>query len=199
MIVPLILLLVGCAGLLAALIQPGLSDLLMLALPWVLASLFLLVQAYFRDRARGARKWIVVDGSNVMHWKDGTPHFATVREVVERLQSLGHTPFVVFDANAGYKIADSYKHDFAFGRLLALPADRVMVVPKGTPADPTILAAARNLGAKIVSNDRYRDWADTYPEVQQPGHLIRGGYRLDQLWLDLDDDANLRKGRASNS
>jgi hypothetical protein len=53
----------------------------------------------------------------------------------------------VFDANAGYKLLGKYKHDDAFGRLLGLPADRVMVVGKGKPADPTILRAARELWA----------------------------------------------------
>jgi hypothetical protein len=189
MIVPLILLLIGCAGTLVALTQPGLSDLLMLGAPWVLASLFLLVQAYLRARTQVAQHWIVVDGSNVMHWKEGRADMATTRAVTDRLKSLGYTPLVVFDANAGYKIAGSYKHDFALGRMLGLPANQVMVVPKGRPADPTILAAARDLGASVVSNDRYRDWAETYAEVKDPGFLIQGGYRTGQLWLDLGDKA----------
>ena len=48
------------------------------------------------------------------------------------------------------------------------------------------VAAARDLGARIVSNDRYRDWAADHPEVATPGHLVRGGYREGALWLDLD-------------
>jgi len=63
MFVPLILLLTGCAGAVVALTYPDLSDLLMLAVPWVLASLFLLVQAYRRGRPKAAPRWIVVDGS----------------------------------------------------------------------------------------------------------------------------------------
>jgi hypothetical protein len=59
------------------------------------------------------------------------------------------------------------------------------VVNKGNPADPTILAAARDLKARIVSNDRYRDWTESHPEVAKPGHVIRGGYRDGNLWLDL--------------
>ena len=35
-----------------------------------------------------------------------------------------------------------------------------------------------------VTNDRFRDWADVHPEVREPGHLIRGGYRDGVLWLD---------------
>ena len=64
-----------------------------------------------------------------------------------------------------------------------------MVVNKGTPADATILAAARDLGARIVSNDRYRDWLDQHPEVDRPGALIRGGFEDGALWLALEDAA----------
>ncbi|EEW26149.1 NYN domain-containing protein [Rhodobacter ferrooxidans] len=204
MIVPFILLLAALAGIVAALALPGMSDLLLLAGPCALASLILLLQGWLRrpakapEKPRAARKpsirsrqpanaapkWIVIDGSNVMHWKDEVPQIGTVQEVVKHLTGLGYAPGVVFDANAGYKITGSYQHDGALGRLLGLPEERVMVVAKGTPADPTILAAARDLGARVVSNDRYRDWAETYPEVLTPGHVLRGGYRDGKLWLD---------------
>lgn len=64
---------------------------------------------------------------------------------------------------------------------------QIVVVPKGTQADSHILTAARGLGARIVTNDRFRDWADMFPEVHDKGHLIRGGYRDGVLWLDLVD------------
>lgn len=140
-----------------------------------------------RREARAPLVHVVVDGSNVMHWKDGTPSLDTLREVLGHLTGLGFTPDVVFDANAGYKIAERHHDDRAFSQMLGLPRDRVMVVAKGTPADPVILAAARDMGARIVTNDRYRDWAETHPEVQTPGHLIRGGYRDGRLWLDLPE------------
>ena len=120
-----------------------------------------------------------------MHWKDNVPQIESVRAVLAQLTAAGYAPGVVFDANAGYKLMGSYKHDHAFGKLLGLPQDRVIVVAKGTPADPVILASARELGARIVSNDRFRDWADTHPEVSVPGHVIAGGYRDGQVWLDM--------------
>ncbi len=165
-----------------------------------LASLLLLARAYFGGKAavwparkalrarifRGDKpRWVVIDGSNVMQWKDGTPQIEAVRDVISRLTALGYAPGVVFDANAGHKLMGRYRHDHAFGKLLGLPHDRVMVVAKGTPADPAILAAARDLGAHIVTNDRFRDWAETHPEIAKPGHLIKGGYRDGQVWLDV--------------
>jgi hypothetical protein len=191
MIVPLILFLFSLAGIAASLTQPGVSDLILLATPCALASLFLLARAFSRrtkGRDQPPQKMIVIDGSNVMHWKDGTPQIDSLREVVQHLTSLGFAPGVVFDANAGHLTTGKYQHHGAMGKLLGLPEDRVMVVHKGTPADPTILAAARDLGARIVTNDRYLDWADAHPEVREPGHLIRGGFRAGQVWLNLDED-----------
>lgn len=202
MIVPLLFFLGSGLGLGLALALPGFGDYVMLAGPMAVASLWLVVRAYGRRndsarsedrhiirprRARGKikPKWIVIDGSNVMHWKDGTPQIDAVRQVIIKLTNEGYTPGVVFDANAGHKLLGRYQHDYAFGKLLGLPQDRVMVVNKGEPADPTILAAARDLRARIVTNDRYRDWTESHPEIATPGHLIRGGYRDGQLWLDM--------------
>jgi Zc3h12a-like Ribonuclease NYN domain len=182
MIAPLILVLTALSGTIAALTLPGQSDYLLLTAPCLIASLCLLLRAILR---RKPQNFIIIDGSNVMHWKDGTPQVDVLRDVIQHLTTLGFTPGVIFDANAGHKLAGRYQHDAAMGVRLGLPEDRIIVVPKGTPADPTILAAARDLGARIVTNDRYRDWAEAHPEITTPGHLIRGGYRDGHLWLDM--------------
>ncbi|NUB42947.1 hypothetical protein GEU84_000990 [Fertoebacter nigrum] len=185
MMVPLILLLLSLAGVAWAVLLPGLADLLLLAVPCALASLFLLLRSA-RGRVARAPRWVVIDGSNVMHWQDGTPRIATVRAVVDHLKAQGYSPGVVFDANAGHLTSGRYQHDGALAAQLGLPADRVMVVGKGTQADPVLLAAARDLGARIVSNDRFRDWAGTHPEVREPGHLIRGHFHAGALVLELE-------------
>jgi hypothetical protein len=181
-----ILFLASVAATAATLMLSGPSEVLVLAASSVLASLILLAAGFRRRRHRKAPKWVVVDGSNVMHWKDGTPRIDTVREVVDHLETRGFTPGVVFDANAGYKLDGSYHHHHEMARSLGLPEDRVMVVHKGTPADATILLAARDLGARVVSNDQFRDWTEAYPEVREPEHLIKGGYRRGKLWLALE-------------
>jgi hypothetical protein len=183
MVAPLILLLLSLAGVAAALTLPQFSDLILLAGPAAFASLLLLLLAY--RALLGRKTWVVIDGSNVMHWKDRAADIGTLREVLLSLGEQGLHPKVIFDANAGYKLAGRYQHDQTFSRQLGLTRGQVKVVPKGTPADPLILAAARDLGARVVTNDRYCDWAETYPEVAKPGHLIRGGYRNGELWLDL--------------
>ncbi|MCF1707862.1 hypothetical protein L0V05_03420 [Tabrizicola sp. J26] len=186
MVVPVVLLLLSLAGVGIALTLPDLSALLILAGPCAIGAAILVLWAAWPNVAPPDPVWIVVDGSNVMYWKDNAPRLETVQEVLLRLKALGFSPGVVFDANAGYLLTGRYMHHEPFSRLLDLPEDRVMVVSKGTVADMVVLAAARDLGARIVSNDRYRDWAEQHPEIADPGRIVRGGYREGALWLDLD-------------
>ena len=204
MIVPLILFIASLTGIGAALALPELSDAILIAAPAALASLLLLLWEVRGGRTtrhkinlpsrrprrsvieRERPKHIVVDGSNVMHWKVGTAQIETVRAVVDHLKQRGFTPGVVFDANAGHILTGKYQHHGAMGRLLGLSEEGIMVVDKGTPADPTILAAAKDLKARIVTNDRYRDWVADYPEILVKGQLVRGGYSAGALWLDLE-------------
>jgi hypothetical protein len=130
------------------------------------------------------RNWILVDGSNVMHWEDNTPQIEPVRRVVTALKAEGLVPGVVFDANAGWKLVGRYLGEREFSQLLDLPQDQVLVVPKGSPADPWLLTTARDFGARIVTNDRFRDWADAHPEVGNPGFLVHGGLTGKDVWLD---------------
>ena len=65
-----------------------LSDLMLLAILSGVASLFVLFlprrdgKAFTRPKARDPRDWVVVDGSNVLHWHEGTPKLATLVEVL---------------------------------------------------------------------------------------------------------------------
>ena len=167
--------LISVTASLAALATSVSDDLLLLSVPWAIASVVMIDNA-LRDDSLTWERGPGADGSNVMHWKDDSPNIQTVREVLDELTARGFSPGVVFDANAGYKIADRYLNERALARLLKFPSDRVHVVPKGEPADPFILRAANGLGARVVTNDRYRDWIDAYPEVRRPGFLIKGRY-----------------------
>ncbi|MCL1627549.1 MULTISPECIES: NYN domain-containing protein [Roseinatronobacter] len=134
--------------------------------------------------AKGAR-FILVDGSNVMHWRDNTPDIEPVREVIASLKAQGFTPGVVFDANAGYKLEGRYRNHYKLARRIGLPHEQVMVVPRGEPADPMILRVARDYGGRVLSQDRFRDWEAEFPELRRPDFRVRGGYDRGKLWLDL--------------
>ena len=183
----LVILTVSCAGLLVGLLVPGFLDLLLLAVPCVIASLILLLRAFWSGgRSRSAAKpLIILDGSNIMHWKGAGPDIAAVKDTIRALSAHGYAPGVVFDANAGYKLCDRYLDGPSLAKLLGLHRDQVTVVAKGTPADEVILATARDHKARVVTNDRFRDWSDQHPEAAENGHLVRGGYRAGQLWLTL--------------
>lgn len=132
----------------------------------IVASLVLLL--------RRPRKWIVVDGSNVMHWQGDVAELETVAVVLKALIKDGFHPVVWFDANVGYKVSDRFMSDAALARHLPVPKRQIMVSPSGTPADPLILEGAIELGARVVTRDRFRDWVDQYPRVKEAGFLLRG-------------------------
>jgi hypothetical protein len=136
------------------------------------------------NKPKRDRNWILVDGSNVMHWEDNTPQIEPVRRVVSALKAQGLDPGVVFDANVGWKLVGRYLGEHELCKLLDLPQDQVLVVPKGNQADPWLLTTARDFRARIVTNDRFRDWAKAHPEVTEPGFLIRGSLTGNTVWLE---------------
>jgi len=117
---------------------------------------------------------VLVDGSNVMYWAGGKPDLGTVKLVVKDLQRQGYAPTVWFDANAGYLMKGAYMGPKSLARPIGLGADQVCIAPRGTPADPLILKDAKTLRAPIVTNDRFRDWAEIHPYMSSPGVLRQG-------------------------
>jgi hypothetical protein len=130
--------------------------------------------------------WIVVDGSNVMYWVDETPSLDTVRKVVTALRAEGFQPVVWFDANAGYLTLGRYLGPDLLSGQIGVARRQVFVAEKGVPADPLILRGAERLGARVVTNDRYRDWVERFPQVQEPGFLVRGRIRDGAVLLRLE-------------
>lgn len=185
MLVPLVLLIVSLLGALASLLVWGAvpGGPMLLALLSAVAAFLLLLRGW----ATPSRAWIVVDGSNVLHWDDEVPAIATVARVVGELRSRGFVPVVWFDANVGYRIGDRYMGPALLARALDLPARQVFVAPKGTPADPLLLEGAAVLNARVVTNDRFRDWAADHPKIHEPGFLVPGRIRDGAVTLTMQD------------
>lgn len=177
---------------LAAVLFADWSDYLIISAPIFAASLFALLRTLPAKAGRKKRTKprtlprVVVDGSNVMYWKDNTPSPEPLCDVVGHLTQLGYAPLFFFDANAGYLLLGKYLKDREFERRLGLPRYSVIVVPKGMIADEAILRAARSHDCQIVTNDRYRDWAEQFPEVKKPGFLRQGKYRSGKLVLKVE-------------
>lgn len=178
------LILLSALGTILAVVLPAASDWLLLSVPCLIAGAIILFQEW-TSRTTPAATWIIIDGSNVMHWLDGTPQIQPLRDVIALLQENEFIPGIVFDANVGYKLEDRYLDADALAHALGLSPEQVRVVPRGEPADATILTAARDHAVRIVTNDRFRDWADSFPEISQSTTLVRGGYRDGVIWLDL--------------
>lgn len=172
----------------ASFLSPALSDIFLLAAPMAIASMIIaLCNEQLRRIQRLKDNRVVIDGSNVMHWHRGQPNLETVRKVIGELRKKGFSPGVVFDANAGHVLTGKFRDENYFRRALGLEKDFVMVVQKGTQADPMILKAAQNCKGRVVSNDKFRDWVRQHPELDDEGYVIRGGFRSGKLWLGLPE------------
>jgi hypothetical protein len=104
----------------------------------------------------------IVDGSNVAHAGEGAEaRRENIRLVCAKLVEQGYEPIVVVDAALRHQIDDSEGYERLVG------GGKIRQAPAGTDADYFILAFARELGASIVSNDRFRDRLEAFPEARE--------------------------------
>ena len=109
---------------------------------------------------------IIVDGSNVAHSTEGDqPQLANILAVRRKLAEDGREPIVVADAALRHQIDDRAGYE------KLVDEGVVRQAPAGTDADFFILSFARELDARIVSNDRFRDRAKQFPDAQD--RLVR--------------------------
>ena len=105
---------------------------------------------------------VIVDGSNVAHSSEGDVALLSNIELVrKKLAEEGYEAVVLADAALRHQI-DQPEH---FERLVE--DGTIRQAPAGTDADYFILSFARELEADIVSNDRFRDRQDAFPEARE--------------------------------
>lgn len=105
---------------------------------------------------------VIVDASNVAHSTEKlAPKLANVRLVRDRLTEDGMTPILVADAALRHQIDD------VDGYESLVKAGEIQQAPAGTDADYFILTFARELGAFVLSNDRFKDRISHFPEVRE--------------------------------
>jgi hypothetical protein len=128
--------------------------------------------------AGAAQRVAIVDGSNVAHSTEGVaPRLANILLVANKLREEGYRPVVVVDAALRHSI--DCKTEFES----LVDAGEIKQAPPGTDADYFILAFARDLDASVVSNDRFRDRRDAFPEAAE--RVIR--------YMIVDDDVVLER------
>ena len=109
---------------------------------------------------------VLVDGSNVAHSTEGEKaQLVNILAVRDKLTEEGFEPVVVVDAALRHQIDDRAGYE------QLVEQGVVRQAPAGTDADYFILTFARELDARIVSNDRFRDRLSDFPDASD--RLIR--------------------------
>jgi hypothetical protein len=102
---------------------------------------------------------VLVDASNVAHATEGGEALlGNIRLVQQKLRDEGFEPLIVADAALRHQIDDKSEYE----RLI--DDGKVHQAPAGTDADYFILSFARELDARILTNDRFRDRAREFAE-----------------------------------
>ena len=136
-------------------------------------------------------KIALVDGSNVAHATEGeAPRLENIRLVCAKLAEEGFAPIVVADAALRHQIDDGA----AYERMI--DSGEVKQAPAGTDADYFILSFARELGAVIVSNDRFKDRLASFPEARD--QVIRYMIVAGEVVLERRTKRRKGKGRGGN-
>jgi hypothetical protein len=109
---------------------------------------------------------VLVDGSNVAHSTEGEKaQLANILAMRAKMTEEGFEPVVVVDAALRHQIDDHAGYE------QLVDSGVVRQAPAGTDADYFILSFARELDARIVSNDRFRDRLAAFPDASD--RLIR--------------------------
>ena len=120
------------------------------------------------------KKVAVIDGANVAYEErsaGGKPLLSNLTKVRRELEERGFEAVILVDASLKYDIDDQEQLE------TLIRSQEVRQVPAGTDADYFIIQFADQLDALIVTNDRYKDYAEQYPWVNErrlPYMIVRG-------------------------
>jgi hypothetical protein len=121
-----------------------------------------------------AKRTVVIDGANVAYEErstGGKPKLSNLLKVRRELEERGQEAIIIIDASLKYDIDDAEQLE------TLIRSQQVRQVPAGTDADYFIIQFAHELDALIVTNDRYRDYAEQYPWVGErrlPYMIVKG-------------------------
>ncbi len=145
---------------------------------WILVGVAVagLLGLYWLTPKPTVANWVVIDGSNVMHWFDETPSVNTVSLVAYQLIEQGYRPIVWFDANVGYKVGSRFMNERALAGHLPVDARAIRVAPNGSPADPLLIeqAVRRRVEGRFGSTIKGHDPASEAPDHGPPRALFGG-------------------------
>src|SRR5919112_4462155 len=124
--------------------------------------------------ATNGKKMVVIDGANVAYEErsaGGKPKLANLLKVRRELEERGCEAVIIVDASLKYDIDDQEQLE------TLIQSQQVRQVPAGTDADFFIIQFADQLDALMVTNDRYRDYAERFPWIPErrlPYMIVKG-------------------------
>jgi hypothetical protein len=137
-----------------------------------------------------SRPRVLVDGSNVAHATEGgAARLANLRLVCDKLREQGFEPIIVADAALRHQIdqPEAYESLVAEGTVHQAPA--------GTDADYFLLSFAKELGAWLLSNDRFRDRSRQFAEVRR--RIIRYMILAEEVVFERRTEPRQKRGGAA--
>ena len=120
------------------------------------------------------KKTVVIDGANVAYEErsaGGKPKLSNLLKVRRELEERGQEAVIIVDASLKYDIDDQSQLE------TLIRSQQVRQVPAGTDADFFIIQFAHELDALMVTNDRYRDYAERFPWIPErrlPYMIVKG-------------------------
>lgn len=113
---------------------------------------------------------LVIDAKNVIHGSSQSqqPSLLILVGLLLDLHKRNITYKCFFDANTYYVFKDAQllKEGQAYRELCRTFPDHFIEVPGGNRADDFILDWAHSRGSPIITNDRYRDYFEMYPWLE---------------------------------
>jgi hypothetical protein len=109
-----------------------------------------------------AREVVIIDGANVAYEEKsagGKPKLSNLLKVRGELEGRGLEAVIIVDASLKYDIDDQSQLE------TMIRSQQVRQVPAGTDADYFIIQFADQFNARVVTNDRYKDYLDQYPWI----------------------------------
>ena len=117
---------------------------------------------------------VVIDGANVAYEErsaGGKPKLSNLLNVRNELEGRGFEAVIIVDASLKYDIDDQTQLE------TLIQSQQVRQVPAGTDADYFIIQLADQFNARVVTNDRYKDYLDDYPWITDrrlPYMIVKG-------------------------
>jgi hypothetical protein len=109
-----------------------------------------------------AKEVVIIDGANVAYEErsaGGKPKLSNLLKVRGELEGRGLEAVILVDASLKYDIDDQSQLE------TLIRSQQVRQVPAGTDADYFIIQFAEQFNARVVTNDRYKDYLEQYPWI----------------------------------